>query len=659
MPDDSAEAARGFGRVLAVADRPDTKAPIATVLIGVLALAMVSIHLYQLLTFSFPSGQFRNFHLAFALAIGFLAVMEASAPDRRRSRIGLWVCLALTLAVAVYIHIEYKALTQVRSFLPNNADIVVGVILLALALLLSGVQWGWTIPVLALIGLAYGSWGAYMPGEIFFHAGIAPERLLAYTSIPYFQGLLGGLTSLSAGTIFMFMLFGGALKATGAIDFIVRIGFSVGRRSRAGPAWVAIVSSGLMGTVSGSTVANVASTGAMTIPLMKRYGFKGSFAAAVESVASTGGQLMPPVMGLAAFLIVGMTGIPYSEVIIAAIVPALVYYGYLLMAVHLRATRLDLDASNLVHEDDDQSLGRATAGKWHLGVAIVLLIWLLMTGTPAGLAALTAVLVLLGLDALIVISAGRARPAAFIDALSRIANGLIIGARAGAAVATVIAVIGVLIEVLTVTGFAQKLSFFMLDLSDGRLLTLGIVVAVSCLVFGLGLPTSASYFIVALFGAPALVDLGVPLLAAHLFVFYFANLSAITPPVAVAALVGANIAKANFWETAFSAVRLGLPGFLLPFLFLLEPQIIGLEGHVGDQLLAMAKALLAIFALNFALEGQMFSRLNLAERALVFASALGLLYWNVWIEVLAAALLTAIGLLSYYRAQRRAAARAP
>lgn len=654
MSNASNKAARGFSRVLTVADKPDTKAPIATILIGGLALVMVGIHLYQLLTFSFPSGQFRNFHLAFALAIGFLAIIEALGPERRFPRIGVWVCLALTAAVAAYIHVEYKALTQVRSFLPNEADIVAAVILLVLALLLSGIQWGWTIPVLALLGLAYGYWGAYMPGEIFFHAGIAPERLLAYTSIPYFQGLLGGLTSLSAGTIFMFMLFGGALKATGAIDFIVRIGFSVGRRSRAGPAWVAIVSSGLMGTVSGSTVANVASTGAMTIPLMKRYGFKGSFAAAVESVASTGGQLMPPVMGLAAFLIVGMTGIPYSDVIIAAIVPALVYYGYLLMAVHLRATRLDLDASNLVEEDDGQTLAQAAAGKWHLAIAIILLIWLLVTGTPAGLAALISVLVLLGLDALIVVFAGRGRVSAVVDALARIANGLIIGARAGAAVATVIAVIGVLIEVLTVTGFAQKLSFFMLDLSDGRLLTLGIVVAVSCLVFGLGLPTSASYFIVALFGAPALVDLGVPLLAAHLFVFYFANLSAITPPVAVAALVGANIAKANFWETAFSAVRLGLPGFLLPFLFLLEPQIIGLEGHVGDQLFAMAKALLAIFALNFALEGQMFARLNWLERALVFGAALGLLYWNVWIELAAAAILIGLGVVSYLRKGRLA-----
>jgi TRAP transporter 4TM/12TM fusion protein len=519
---------------------------------------------------------------------------------------------------------------------------------LALALILSGFQWGWTIPALALIGLAYGLWGYMLPGDIFFHGGIAPKRLLAYTSIPYFQGLLGGLTSLSAGTIFMFMMFGGALKATGAIDFIVKVGFAVGRHSKAGPALVAVTSSGLMGTVSGSTVANVASTGALTIPLMKRYGFKGSFAGAVEAVSSTGGQLMPPVMGLAAFLIVGMTGIAYNSVMLAAIAPALIYYAYLMLAVHLRASNLGLDARDIVLDDDGVSLGTATLRQWHLMAAIALLVWLLVTGTPAGLAALIAVLTLLGLDALITIITGYARPAAWAEAARRVLNGLIEGARSGAAVATVIAVIGVLIEVLTVTGFAQKLSFFMLDLSDGSLFTLSIVVALSCLVFGLGLPTSAAYFIVALFGAPALVELGVPLLAAHMFVFYFANLSAITPPVAVAALVGANIAEARFWPTAFQAVRLGLPGFLLPFLFLFEPQILGLQGHLGHQLIAIVQALIATAALNFAIEGRIFGRISLVERFILFLAAFGLIYWLTWVELVSLAIILAIAARSYF-----------
>ena len=627
---------------------PATRSPVATAILGLLALAMVAVHVFQLFTFTLPSGQFRNLHLAFSVAIGCLALIETLQPSRRLVAALGWLAVALTAAVALYIHLEYRALTEVRSFLPNEADIVVGLLLLALALILSGFQWGWTIPALALIGLAYGLWGYMLPGDIFFHGGIAPKRLLAYTSIPYFQGLLGGLTSLSAGTIFMFMMFGGALKATGAIDFIVKVGFAVGRHSKAGPALVAVTSSGLMGTVSGSTVANVASTGALTIPLMKRYGFKGSFAGAVEAVSSTGGQLMPPVMGLAAFLIVGMTGIAYNSVMLAAIAPALIYYAYLMLAVHLRASNLGLDARDIVLDDDGVSLGRATLRQWHLMAAIALLVWLLVTGTPAGLAALIAVLTLLGLDALITIITGYARPAAWAEAARRVLNGLIEGARSGAAVATVIAVIGVLIEVLTVTGFAQKLSFFMLDLSDGSLFTLSIVVALSCLVFGLGLPTSAAYFIVALFGAPALVELGVPLLAAHMFVFYFANLSAITPPVAVAALVGANIAEARFWPTAFQAVRLGLPGFLLPFLFLFEPQILGLQGHLGHQLIAIVQALIATAALNFAIEARIFGRISLVERFILFLAAFGLIYWLTWVELVSLAIILAIAVRSYF-----------
>lgn len=634
-----------------IAGAADTRSRTATGLLLVAALVMLGIHMMQLATFSLPSGQFRNFHLGFAIIIGFLALIEQSGAEQKLRRTVFWALTALTVGLIAYIHVEYQALTQVRSFLPNAADMTVGVLLLLAALVLSGFQWGWTIPAMALIGIAYGLWGYLMPGDIFFHGGIAPQRLLGYTSIPYFQGLLGGLTSLSAGTIFMFMLFGGALKATGAIDFIVQIGFTIGRRSRAGPALVAVISSGLMGTVSGSTVANVASTGALTIPLMKRYGFKGEFAGAVEAVSSTGGQLMPPVMGLAAFLIVGMTGLPYNSIMLAALAPALIYYAYLMFSVQLRAINLDLDARESDVLDDGPGLAEVAKGQWHLAVSIAVLVWLLVSGIPAGNSALISVLLLLGLDIVVTVTRGRFSLDSIREAIARVVNGLVEGARSGAAVATVIAVIGVLIELLTVTGFAQKLSFAMLDLSDGSLFTLSIVVAVSCLVFGLGLPTSASYFIVALFGAPALVETGVPLLAAHMFVFYFANLSAVTPPVAVAALVGANIAKASFWGTSFNAVRLALPGFLMPFLFLFEPEILGLGGDLGRQAIAVGQAIVATGALNCALEGRIFSRISVIERVVLAVAALGLLYWNVQIELMSLAVIALLAAWNWWRAR--------
>lgn len=639
-----------------IAGAADTRSRTATGFLLVAALVMLGIHIMQLATFSLPSGQFRNFHLGFAIIIGFLALIERSGPEQSVRRTAFWLLAALAVGLMAYIHVEYQALTQVRSFLPNAADMTVGALLLLAALVLSGFQWGWTIPAMALIGIAYGLWGYLMPGDIFFHGGIAPQRLLGYTSIPYFQGLLGGLTSLSAGTIFMFMLFGGALKATGAIDFIVQIGFTIGRRSRAGPALVAVISSGLMGTVSGSTVANVASTGALTIPLMKRYGFKGEFAGAVEAVSSTGGQLMPPVMGLAAFLIVGMTGLPYNSIMLAALAPALIYYAYLMFSVQLRAVNLNLDARESDVLDDGPGLAEVAKGQWHLAVSIAVLVWLLVSGIPAGNSALISVLLLLGLDIVVTVTRGRFSFESIREALARVVNGLVEGARSGAAVATVIAVIGVLIELLTVTGFAQKLSFAMLDLSDGSLFTLSIVVAVSCLVFGLGLPTSASYFIVALFGAPALVETGVPLLAAHMFVFYFANLSAVTPPVAVAALVGANIAKASFWGTSFNAVRLALPGFLMPFLFLFEPEILGLGDDFGRQAIAVGQAIVATGALNCALEGRIFARISIVERVVLAVAALGLLYWNVQIELASLAVIALLAAWNWWRSRPARAA---
>ncbi|MCG8445781.1 MAG: TRAP transporter fused permease subunit [Hyphomicrobiales bacterium] len=624
---------------------PETFSKLTHILIVITALAMVAIHVLQAAQFVFPSGQFRNFHLGFAVLLSCLMLIESTKSGAVFKKALLAVMAVITIAVMTYIHIEYRELTEVRSFLPNQTDILVAVLLLGVTLIVSGIQWGWTIPALALLGLAYGYWGYLLPGDILVHAGLSPQRLMAYTSIPYFQGLLGGLTSLSGNTIFMFMLFGGALKATGAIDFIVKIGFALGRRSRAGPALVAVASSGLMGTVSGSTVANVASTGAITIPLMKRYGFKPHFSGAVEAVSSTGGQLMPPVMGLAAFLIVGITGIPYAEVMIAAIAPAIIYYVFLMGAVHLRAVNLGLDARDAAMEGDDGTpFASAAMRQWHLAAAIIALIYLLVTGIPAGTAALYAFALLLGLDFLMCAAANRFSLDGFKTGMMRIVDAFVEGAKSGAMVATVIAVIGVLIEILTITGFAQKLSFAMLELSDGRLVTLSVIVAISCLVFGLGLPTSASYFIVALFGAPALVQLGVPLLAAHMFVFYFANLSAITPPVAVAALVGANIAKANFWATGFTAVRLGLPGFLLPFLFIFEPQILGVTGTVFDQLIAIVQALLAIAALNFAIEGRMVGTLRAWERALLLLCSIGLLFPNEEASLTALAVAAAVGI---------------
>ena len=601
-----------------------------TIAIGLLGLAWLLAHAVQIATYALPSGEFKALHVGGAAALVLLGVAARSPGRWARA---LHVALACAAAAFVaYVLREHGELTSARSFLPNATDLWLAVIFLGLCLYASLREWGWVVSGIAVLGLLYGYFGQSLPEGLLYHGGLSARRLVATTSIPYFSGLLGGLAELSAGTILPFMVLAAALQATGCVAFIMTLAYRLGGRTRAGPAQVAIISSGLMGMVSGSSVANVASTGALTIPLMKRVGFRPEFAGAVEAVASTGGQVTPPVMGLAAFLIVGLTGIPYGEVVVAAIAPAAIYYLYLMLAVHLRAVTRGLDASSDDTLRDElggegEPLWRLCLRHAHFFIAVTYLVWTLLATNLAGRTSLEATGILLALYVLRELALSwRSIGAVLHGVAGLLAHTAYLGATRGAQIAVVVAVIGVLVEVLTATGFAQKLSFWMLELAGGQLWLLLIVAAFACLAFGLGLPTSASYILVALMGAPALVSLGVPLLAAHFFVFFFANISAITPPVAVCCLVAAKIAEAGFFRTSLIAVRLGLPGFLLPFLFVTHPAILGIDASVAQTLWAAATALLGVVALNMAMEGFLLRPLVVVERGLLLLTAGALIH---------------------------------
>ena len=629
-----------------------------TALVGWLGVATALFHLSQVHAYWLPGGVFKSVHLALALLLSLVGLIEATPRERRRARRGLAALALLCLVPLAYIPLEYDALVADRSFLPNTADLVVAVLLLALALFVAVREWGWIIPTIAVAGIVYGKIGPWLPGDLLFHAGMSWERLVGYTSIPYFRGLLGSLTAVSANTIFIYMLFAGLLRSTGGLDFLMKVAFALSGRSRAGPAQAAVVGSGFMGMISGSTMANVASTGAFTIPLMKRFGFRAPFAGAVESVASAGGQVTPPKMGLAAFLIVGLTGIPYAEVMAAAIFPALIYYGYLLLAVHIQAVRLDLGGRGTAARLEglplaDMPLAKAALLYGHPILAVALLIWLLLEGLPANTAALYAIFLVIAVEITKQVGLLIARPVALVGTLARtVLRGLAEGARGGAQVAVVVAVISVMVEMLVATGFAQKLSYLALDLAGGKLWALLLLTAISCLGFGVGMPTSAAYILVALLGVPALVEVGIPILAAHLYVFYLANMSAITPPVAVGCLVAANIAKAPFFRTAFTAVRLGLPGFLLPFMFVLHPEILGLGTDFATQLAFAALAGVALVSVNIAFEGYLFARLHPLERALLLPAAFGLFWPDLWATFLGLGLFVVVAARQWLARER-------
>ncbi|GGK40800.1 TRAP transporter permease [Salinarimonas ramus] len=643
--------ARAVGRI----EPRFSATPRTAALLCAVALFMALLHVWQTWAFVLPSGQFKNIHLCLALVVGYLALANGDAGKGRTLSSGIALVLAAACFVPLlYIHLEYDALVTTRPFFPNGADLAVASLLLVLALVAVWREWGASIPIIAALAMLYAYWGNLVPGFA-NHAGIGLQRLVATTSIPYFRGLLGGLTEVSASTIFLFMLLAGLLKATGGLDYIMRAAFGLVGGLRAGPAQAAIVSSGFFGSISGSIMANVASTGAFTIPLMKRSGFSPHFAGAVEATASAGGQVTPPKLGLTAFLIVGITGISYAEVMVATVFPAILFYAFLMWGVHLRAIREGIDARAMRESARadipmmDMSLPRATLLHAHLIFSVGVLVALLVGGMPAGMAALYANIAIVGSELVKRVAVGaaglngpRSPVRGLTDGLVVVARGLIYGARSGASVAIIIAVISIMVEFVVVTGFAQKLSYAMLEMSGGRLWLLLPLSALACLAFGIGLPTSAAYILVALLGAPAMVQLGVPLLAAHLFVFYYANMSAITPPVAVGALVASNIAGAGFWKTAFTALRLAIPGFLLPFLFVVQPGIIGIDVGIAEQLLLVAVAFVALVALNSAIEGHLLAPLSMIERVLLLPAAFGLLDPGRMTDVAGLALFAAI-----------------
>lgn len=606
----------------------------------IVVVAMAISHTVQLWTLFIPSSLFKTYHLcAAAIVLSLINAQQTQSLWLRTLHLAL---VAISAFCLIYIFLSFDALISERMFGPSDVDVIVGILLLTSIISIATGVWGITIPIIAVVALLYGYFGQWFNSDLLYHSGIKFSRLISYTSIPFFEGLLGSMTGLSASLIFVFMLFAGLLKSTGGIDFILTIASRLAGRSRGGPAQVAVIGSGIMGMISGSTVANVASTGSITIPLMQKHGFKGSYAGAVEAVASTGGQFMPPVMGLTAFLIVGITGVPYPEVMLAALLPAFIYYGNLLFAVHFHAvsSEMKIDASETV-QGTGTSLWAELKQYGHLVVAIALLVYLLLGRMPPGHAAVIATIFIITTELLkqLFMNGG-----SFGDALRnwfyRILAGLHEGVRNGAQLAVVIAVIGVLVDMMTVTGFAQKLSNLMLSVAEGNLLLLLVLAALSCLIFGLGMPTPAAYSLVAVVGAPALVGYGIDVLAAHMYVFFFANMSAVTPPVALAALVASKLAKDSYMRTAFLASRLAIPGFVLPFLFIYNPELLMLEGSVSTRALTFVTTLVGFVALNAALSGTLFqSGMPVSTRCIVAACAIALIAPMFWAKAIGGLLL--------------------
>lgn len=581
----------------------------------------------------------RAVHLGFGLALVFL--LKPSFHKDRSSSVHPWDLLLAVLGAAcpAYVVIQYKELVG-RAGLMTTEDYIVGAV--GVVLVIEATRRIVGIPMVTVVAvfLAYAFLGPYMPDAI-SHRGVTPEQLVGHLFFTT-EGIFGIPLGVSSTFIFLFILFGAYLESTGLGRFFIDIANAIAGWAAGGPAKVAVLSSGLMGTVSGSSVANVVGTGSFTIPMMHKLGYDKEFAGAVEAAASTGGQLMPPVMGAAAFLMAEFVGVPYIDIVKAALIPAILYFMGVWLGVHFEAKRKNL--KGVPREELPKPLD-ILKERGHLAIPLIVIVYLLVTGYTPMRAALYAI----GLS----IVAACTRKSTRLS-LADIFNGLIAGAKGILSVLVACAAAGIIIGVVTKTGVGLKMASALLDLAGGMMLPSMFFTMITALILGMGVPTTANYVITSTIAAPALMQMGVPVLAAHMFVFYFGIIADVTPPVALAAYAGSAIAGGNALRTGVNASKLAIAAFIIPYVFVLSPEILMINATVPNLLWSLSTAIIGMIGVSSALIGYLTGNLNGVQRALLFFGGLLMIYPGLVTD--AAGLGVIAGIYVFQRRKKSAAA---
>ena len=575
--------------------------------IGAIAIGLTAVEFAPLFyRRAIPEFTFLSVHVGATAAIAFLAI---GWRGRRKADDALalpdLVLALLALACMVYFAMQGARVTEriegVDEVLP--LDYVFGILLIALLLEAARRVAGIVLMVIALTFIVYIFLGPYLPGAL-AHRGMSLMRFVDLQVLGT-QAIFGTPISASAHMVFYFVIVGAFLERSGAGQLFVDLAYCVTGRAWGGAAKASVISSGLFGTVSGSAVANVLVDGIITIPLMKRTGFSAKIAGAIEATASTGGQLAPPVMGAAAFILADIVGVSYASVAFAAIVPAVLYYASLYVLVDSYSRRMGLAPSSVL------PVAEAFAGfkaRWHILLPLGVMIYLLTAQYSLMLVGAVS------LVTIIVLSWARASTRMNLAAMYQ---AIVNGARAAAEVAIPSAVAGIIVGVLVNTGMALHLERWLLDVAGNSLMISLVGIMILTLIFGMGMPTSAAYLVAAVLVAPALQHLGVPALAAHLFIFYFAVLSMVTPPVALAAYAAAGISGANLWTTGLKAFVIAVPGFLIPFAFVCDQGLL-LQGEPLHIARVIATAAIGVFAMSAATGGYALGPLVWPLRVVLF-----------------------------------------
>ena len=615
---------------------------------AVFAFCMTSFHIFTGFHGLYDYVTQRGIHLAFALTLILLTqpLYKHVFKDKfAGSQVFRAVCRVIDIALIILAWVsvifamdEVHHLTERLSKTTWKAYFA-GAVLALIVLECARRTLGYIMPILALIFVAYALAGPNLPYAI-AHRGYSIERICKFLATDL-DGLFGTTMSVSASVIFMFVMFGAFLEASGCSDFINKIAISLTGKIKSGPALSAVVASGLMGSINGSAVANVVGTGTFTIPLMKSRGYKPQFAGGVESVASTGGQILPPVMGSGAFLMVAFTEQKYIAIVIAAVIPALLYYWGCAVAV---ITQSELIEISMMDEKDIPKTKEVLKDGWIylliLGILITALLVIQLSPLYSALWATCSVPIIMLFD--------KKKRFTFKD----IPSAMVKSGFSAMSIVIGCACAGIVVGMVSLTGIGVIFGDMMIQLAHSMLFPSLVFTAVTCIILGMGLPTTAAYVIAASILAPSLIKLGLTPLTSHLFVFYFACLSAITPPVALAAYAGAGIAKCSPMTTAVEACKLGFAGFIVPFAFCYSPAMM-MQGTVPEILSVFLTAFIGTAVISGGFQGWLFWRLNIIERIILIASGLLLFIPGSVTDIAGLAITAALLLLNLKKWEKR------
>ncbi|MDU6098201.1 TRAP transporter permease [Peptoniphilus harei] len=591
--------------------------------ITIVAILMSAFHLFTAWHGTLLAMKQRSLHLIFAFTLGFALYPGFKNSSKDKIDIMDWVLMILSIGVWGYIFFNVEAIA-LKGGQMSTTDMVLGVLAVLLTLEVTRRVVGPELPIVTIVFLLFAYFGRSLPG-VFAHRGFNVTRIVSHMYMTT-EGIMGTPLGVSSTFVFMFILFGSFLDKTGVGEFFIDFAYALTGSTRSGPAMTSVLSSGLMGSISGSSVANTVTTGAFTIPLMKSVGYKPHYAGAVEATASTGGQIMPPVMGAAAFIMADFTGFPYISIVKAAIIPAVLYYIAVGTMVHLEACKLGLKG---MPRESLPKVSNILRKQGYLTLPLIAIIFMLVKQYPPTMAALTGIIigVVVAFAASLIKKDNSFTPKDILGAMEA-------GAKGAVGVACACACAGMIVGVVTLTGFGLKIAEVIVLIAKGKLIPTLFLTMISSIILGMGLPTTAKYIVLATMAVPAITKLGVNLMSAHLFILYFGVVADVTPPVALAAYAGAGIAGANSMKTGFQAFKLAIGAFIIPYIFVINPHLIMVDSVVGTTvnwlpitaaIPTIVTALIGTICLAGTVESYLFGNLKIWQRVILLGAAFALL----------------------------------